>query len=270
MLEYMADAGGVESSELITNGYLLTEEISKAVTQYLNKIIIGIEGLDEQTYFNIIGVHINFEELLNNIRCLYENKHECKIIVKIHDKAIKSEADERKFYKLFESISDYMTIENIVDTWPEFDSTLTPMVWDNFRFKSEAYDDVKMIRHQVCHRFFKAIQICADGDVLLCCFDWERKNYIGNIKNAGIYEIWNGSKANGLRWIHLNGKNGEIDPCKSCRANDYCEVDNIDSYTEQIKAIMEEKGCYPPPHIGFIYISDFFCTTASALKEVMR
>ena len=43
------------------------------------------------------------------------------------------------------------------------------------------------------------MSIAWDGDVVPCCFDYDKKIVLGNIENETLSEIWNGTKMHDLR-----------------------------------------------------------------------
>lgn len=53
-----------------------------------------------------------------------------------------------------------------------------------------------LTKQNFCQRLNLAITILVDGRVALCCFDYEGKEIIGDIKNNSIMDVWNGEKLN--------------------------------------------------------------------------
>ena len=45
------------------------------------------------------------------------------------------------------------------------------------------------------------VHILSDGDVVLCCMDWQKEVVLGNVKKHSIYEIWNSERYNYVREI---------------------------------------------------------------------
>ena len=87
---------------------------------------------------------------------------------------------------------------------------------------------------KVCVQIFKGLQICADGDVVPCCVDWERVNLLGNIKDIPFNELWAGQQLKDLQNGHLCGNKDKISPCSDCTMNDYGEPDNLDSLLNKV------------------------------------
>lgn len=72
------------------------------------------------------------------------------------------------------------------------------------------------------------LTILVNGDVALCCFDYEGKVILENVRNSTIKEIWNGEK---LRNVRESLKNREFEKLPLC-AN--CDVINNNILTRQI------------------------------------
>ena len=67
-----------------------------------------------------------------------------------------------------------------------------------------------------CKKLDTDIMIYFDGTVSLCCYDWDRKeNEIGNVKDATLKEIWNGTKYNAIRRQHEEMKITDR-VCRNC------------------------------------------------------
>lgn len=235
MAKLAKESSVAERFELTTNGVLLAQKnYQNELTKYLDRIIISIEGLDDQSYFDITGSKVNFENLVTSIKELYKNKRNCNIYIKIHNNAIKSEADLKKFHSLFEGISDQLYVENLVNLWPE---TISNLGLDSgFRFGGNA------IPQKVCTQIFKSMMINANGEVVPCCVDFKRVNVIGNINNESLASIWNGKPVSEMRVKHLSGEGAQMRPCNSCEYF-YSDIDNIDQYANAILERLNSSRC---------------------------
>ncbi len=234
MAKIASKANICETRELITNGLLLNDKIVSDLPKYLNRIIISIEGLNEDDYFKFTKRKINFAKFLDKIKKLYENKNECVIHIKIHNAAIRGEKKRKDlFFEFFGNICDEIYIENLVDLWPQINSNLG--IESGFRFDGGDLNNVK-----VCPQIFKSMQVNSDGRVLPCCIDHACVNIIGDINKSSLVDIWNGDLMKDLRTKHLEGKKSEIDPCKGCTMNEYTDKDNIDDIADEYLKIINQ------------------------------
>ena len=226
MVHYAKKSSSVDKLELTTNGILLKkEEYHKNLTKYLDRIIISIEGLDEQAYLDVAGTKINYTDLVENIGKLYENKRDCTIYIKIHNNALKNKNDLKLFHKYFGKICDEIYVENLVNLWPE---TISNLGLDS----GHRFNDVDQ-KQTVCTQIFKSMMVNANGDVVPCCVDFKRVNNLGNVSMQNLGEIWKSHKLEEIRKTHLRGEGGTISPCSGCSYYQ-SDVDNIDANKDEI------------------------------------
>ncbi len=194
-------------------------------------VVISVEALDGDGYQELVGSDVKFDEIINNVKEMYMNRGECIVHVKIPSVSVKSEEEKKIFFDTFKSISDEMNVEHIVPLWPKLNisETLTPLL------KKKSRWDKDFNERQVCVQIFKGLQVCANGDVVPCCVDWERVNLLGNINNTSFDELWIGQQLKDLQNQHLCGNKNKISPCSDCTMNDYSEPDNLDSLMNKIE-----------------------------------
>ena len=55
-----------------------------------------------------------------------------------------------------------------------------------------------------------------NGDVVLCCDDWNHQVILGNLKKERIEEIWFGNRLKAIRELHKKGEFDKISICSGC------------------------------------------------------
>lgn len=230
IIKYMKESACSEKIVLVTNGTRLDEQLEEAIVHYIDHVIISVEGINEDQYKKYAGREIDYPEFLNKISSLYEKTRNstCTLCIKIHGDAVSNEDDLKQFSNTFGGICDEMTVENLVDLFPEV------ILEDNHKEKFR-FDEYEYIQKKVCPQMFKSLQVDADGTVVPCCVDWKRLRNLGNICDTSLLDIWNGDKLKELRLMHLDMKKSAIDPCRFCTMNDYSEVDYLDNYASDIR-----------------------------------
>ena len=219
----------VECLELVTNGSCFKQIDTKRLCESVDRIVISVEGLDSEEYKAVTGTTLDYESFLEGVASVYANRGNCEIVAKIQGNSMKSEADKNRFEKLFGDKADLLSIENLTDMWPGYD---TKLVDKDKRFRYQMDEDV--IQKKICAQLFKSLQVYANGDVVPCCFDWERLNYLGNVGDKTIKDIWNGEELRNLARKHLMLQKNTFKPCNTCYGNDYCDIDDVDDYREEI------------------------------------
>lgn len=67
-----------------------------------------------------------------------------------------------------------------------------------------------------CPLPFYQMPVLFNGDVILCCHDWNRTAVVGNAKHSSLSEIWNSARMNEIRRLLLRRSYEKIDPCREC------------------------------------------------------
>lgn len=225
MLSYASSKRVAEKIELITNAVLLTPELIRKLPRYLTRLVCSIEGLSADEYLRICNAKVDFDALVHNLGALYADRGDCTIHIKVTHEAVTSKEKEARFFELFKDRCDEIFIEKIVPMWPQLDTA--------FSGHEYRWGDEDVIPRRVCAQIFKGLQVQADGEVVPCCVDWNRINVIGNLHESSLPEIWRGESLRKLQIAHLSGKKNSLEPCKGCCMNDYCEMDNLDDYSEE-------------------------------------
>lgn len=226
MLEYARSSKRIEKIELVSNGILLKDYHIENICNSIDRIVISIEGLSDEEYLKVTGKKVSFSRLVEKIRQLYGRRGDCKIHIKIHSSSVKTEKERGEFFKTFGDICDEIFIENLVPMWPDLDIGLNK---EKGRYGGAVIDKV------VCPQIFKGFQIQAEGEVVACCVDWQRKNHIGDINNSSVVDVWNGTFLRQLQYEHLSGNKRKIEICSKCTMNDTNEIDFLDDGMNEIK-----------------------------------
>ncbi len=221
-----------------TNGSLLKQNLTDSlVNAGLDEIIISIEALNDNKYYDTTLAKVNFEELVHNIDYLYENKGKCKVFIKILDIAFDELNDENRFHEIFDGISDMAYVEKVI---PQF----KPVDYDalGLDYERTIYDK-ELLPIEVCSMIFYAMQIATSGNVCPCCVDYNETEVFGNVKTDNLYDIWNSKRFNAFRETHLNNRRSCIELCNSCEYLIYNtrDEDIIDESAKLILARMNDE-----------------------------
>ena len=215
-----------------TNGHLLTPETSdRLLDAGLDRILISLQGITDEAYKRVAGVDVVFETIFDNVRYFCERKGGCRVYVKVPDVGV-TEDEAQAFYTMFTDLADEMFVERMVPTWPDFDfSTFKEDDGVGYYGQPILADDVT-----VCSLVFYAMTINHDGTVPPCVFDWRHICDLDDVRQRGLYDIWNGKPLNDFRRAQLRGERWKIPLCANCKALQYCNVDVIDDHAAPLLA----------------------------------
>jgi radical SAM protein with 4Fe4S-binding SPASM domain len=236
MLRYAVDSGTAERVESLTNGVLLTEELGEKITDAgLNTLYVSIESVTDEGYLEVAGKKVDVEKLASAVTYMYNYKKKKNanllMYVKIVDAGLKNKDEEQRFYELFEKSCDYICVEKVTNMW--YDSVNG---WETEESKNVYGLPIK--NNIICPLMFTYFVVHADGKVVPCCSDWNKKGVVGDLTNESAMDIWNSKLWREMRVANLNHKKDKIPLCKGCHSYDYLSPDNIDGYEDEILSRM--------------------------------
>lgn len=81
---------------------------------------------------------------------------------------------------------------------------------------SNTTDDFTELPNWKCEQLFERLIIEPDGMVRCCCGYIHIDKYVGKVFFNTIKDIWNSTKLNEYRKLHLEGKSHELEMCRQC------------------------------------------------------
>jgi len=240
MIKRLSDAKVAGGYEIITNGYLLTHEMSdRLLTAGLTFLRVSLQGLTAKRYEETAGVVIDYGRLVDNIRYFYERKGNCKLYVKIMDECFDEGETEEDFYKIFGDICDTIYIEHLVNAQPSMDGQYGDKLNEGMTFYGDRAEE-----REVCPYMFYSLQIDAVGNVFPCPpLGLPEEFSLGNLSDITLKAIWSSEKLYRLYLLQLTGHKKEIPVCFHCE-NYKCftpKEDNLDNDKEAILKRLEER-----------------------------
>lgn len=230
MIRYAAESNIAESIDIVTNGSLLSKELSdELIESGLTRLRISIQGIDSLGYKNTSGVNIDFKEFVHNIRYFYENRKDTKIYIKIIDSALNGK-DEECFFDIFGDICDEIAIEHLLPAVSQIDYS---SISKNDSTMGQNGNEIQNV--EVCPQPFYLMQVNPEGNIVPCC-SMETACILGNVKTENLYDIWNGEKFNLFRKNQLMKKKNLYNVCKKCEQYKYAmfKEDVLDNEAENL------------------------------------
>lgn len=229
MIEYSYLFDVAEKIEIITNGSLLTKQMSDNLIKVgLDRLVISIQGISSKAYKKTSNINIDFDKFIENIYYFYRHKKNTHVYIKIVDTALKNKEDENKFYEIFGDICDSIAIEKTVpihnNVKAEIENKTTTQFGENVK-------DIK-----ICPQPFFTMQLNPDGNIVPC-YSFEYPKIIGNIKDEHIVDIWNGENFRNFRKDMIIRTRNFNSICRTCNIMKYriSKEDNLDKYQNILK-----------------------------------
>ncbi len=211
-----------------TNGHFLNEEnCRKTVHSGLDRIIISIDGLTQETYesYRKEGKLANvIEGARNLVRIRKELKSKTPYIIFQFLVVRHNEHEIDQLYQLADEVGvDEVKLKSAQVYDYKHGNPLIPLNEKYARYKKNK-DGTYSVKHKIVNHCWKLWHSCVitwDGSVVPCCFDKDAKYKFGELKQRSFKDIWRNKKYNTFRKTIIKGRE-HIDICQNC--SEGCKV----------------------------------------------
>lgn len=206
-VEY-AKSKGISRVTTNTNAmYLNNEKIRKILESGIDEVYISFDAATEVTYKRI-RPGLNFGRVEQNVSNLISEKmkrnlRKPEITLSFVESSF-NKHEVKQYIQKWKNKVDNISISTIHNWGGDIES-------DNENSDSS--------RRDPCRLLWTDMVISWNGDVPLCCNDYENKNILGNIKEQSIPKIWGGKKLRRIREVHKAGDFAKINVCADCEYN---------------------------------------------------
>lgn len=240
MIRRLRDAGFTGRIDVISNGSLLTHELSDAlIAAGLNRLQISVQGLDSEQYRENCGVAVDVEKLRSELAYFHEKSQgtEASLFVKIIDIMLKTEEDRERFFRMFRDICDTIFVEHLV--------VMEQQMGDHGgrADHSRNLNGECVEPRKVCGVMFYFLQVNIDGETFPCSTPGLPNSFsMGCMKEQTLQEIWNGERRKDLMRRNLRDGYVTIPACSECSSIIAIAdpAENLDDCREEMLARLEE------------------------------
>ena len=205
-----------------TNGHFLSNEIAqKTVDSGLDRLIISIDGLTQETYegYRKKG---NLQQVLDGTRRIinWKQKLNSKTPYVIFQFLVVS-TNEHEIGQL-KSLAQELGVDEVrLKTAQLYDykngHALMPRNEKYSRYvkKSDGLYQLKNSIQNQCWKMWHSAVITWDGLVVPCCFDKDANHHMGDLKKKEFNKVWKSDTYQSFRQQILEGRD-KIDICTNC------------------------------------------------------
>jgi len=202
----------------------LTEKlIRKLVEGRIGIVVFSLDSLRSDRLHDIRGVKKTAEYCLDMIDAFISLSRESgsPVFKVIQMVSLTANEDERQ------------TFLALKDQYPEEDVYL--YISGNFGF-----GDIELVKETcrggdsrleaervLCRAPFDDIVVLWNGDVAVCCYDYDGSNVIGNINDSSVKKIWSSEKASALRRRFLEKDTRDLTVCGKCYAAPHTDTRSV-------------------------------------------
>ena len=202
-IEYAAKKG--IKTKIFSNLALLDREKARLLVKSgLTNIKVSIDGNSKET-FEAIRRGLDFDRVVENINTLLEARK--TLNSKTPGVGLVFVETEKNFFEKDGFIKRWKGKVDSIDISSYHN-------WGGSLLRSRAIDE----RGLPCLRVWQTFTVLWNGDVSLCCMDYDGKVLLGNVKEDTISRIFNGEKLRKIRQHHLRGDFEKIPICRMCEA----------------------------------------------------
>ncbi|MBA4322567.1 MAG: radical SAM protein [Odoribacter sp.] len=207
-----------------TNGHFLSEEnAEKLARSGLKKIIVSLDGMDQETY-SLYRIDGEIEKVISGIEYLSQAirrtgsslKLEIQFLVNSHNEAQIPSA--REFAKKVNAVLRLKSMQIInsenVDYWLPGNEKFR-----RYRKNTGNVISKNSLRNH-CLRLSLNPVITWDGKVVPCCFDKDAEHIMGDLTVSSFRTIWKGEEYRKFRDSILTGRKN-IAICRNCTSGLY-------------------------------------------------
>jgi radical SAM protein with 4Fe4S-binding SPASM domain len=205
-----------------TNGHFLNQEnVEKIISSGLDKIIVSIDGISQETYekYRVGG---SLEKVLDGLKLLSEKKKNRKAFwpyIEIQFIAFKH--NENELSKLKEFFKDFgvqkISIKKAFVEDVSKNNELLPKNKKLSRYEKKENGEFVLNRRNTnkCWRSWRSAVITWNGDLIPCCFDKNAKHSFGDLSKESFKEVWKSQQSKSFR-RQIKSNRAEIDICNNC------------------------------------------------------
>jgi len=181
------------------------KKLKNLVLSGINEINVSFNGFNPKNYERVMG--LNYQKTKVNLLKLIELKNKFNTDLKIRiSMALVSvnQSDFKKFLIFWESKVDSVSV-NRIHTYGDSVKDVSGEMRINFDKTPSA-----------CKYIWDTIVFDFEGNLVLCCLDYESKYKFGNIKKDGVLKIFNSVKFEAIRKMHLRRDIKKLNICRKC------------------------------------------------------
>jgi sulfatase maturation enzyme AslB (radical SAM superfamily) len=193
-----AKVKGIKKVKIFSNGSLLSESWARGLIEAgLDEIKISFDGATREE-FEQIRQPLRFDDVVGNVTRLVKLRREMRSALQIRV-ACCSTSDRQGTMQSLERIVDSFSFGK-VHNW-----------------NGTGDDGLRRSIRKPCSRLWRTLTILANGDVALCCLDYDGQHLLGRVDaGTSIRALWHADAYQRVRQQHKLGLQAEIPLCRNC------------------------------------------------------
>jgi radical SAM protein with 4Fe4S-binding SPASM domain len=219
-IKYVKQQNRHKECTIVTNGQLLDRfKLTEIADSNLDRLTISLNAYSRERYEECCGLY--YDKILSNIDLLLKDaslKRKLVLSFVVTQQSAVEIQQSMQYWKKRGVKTRTVELVNRAGTLADY-KLMKPPKYPLRRSFPEIIGRFfidRAIQCIGCYEPFHKMNILFNGDVIICCHDWNRTTVVGNLKESSVKEIWNSPKMNRIRSLILKKKYSQIISCKNC------------------------------------------------------
>jgi radical SAM protein with 4Fe4S-binding SPASM domain len=209
----------IPQSVVSTNGHFLSQESSEQIVRTrLSKLIISLDGMDQETY-SAYRVNGSINRVIDGVNNVSHAKKISNSSLKIEIQFLVNRFNEHQIplvRRLAKSANASLNLKSMQIIDKKDIAAWLPSARRFRRYKiTEGEFAIKNSLSDRCARLWFNPVITWDGKVVPCCFDKDAEYVMGDLNRDSFCDIWNGTRYRVFRKSILSGRL-MVEMCRNC------------------------------------------------------
>jgi radical SAM protein with 4Fe4S-binding SPASM domain len=227
---------------LSVNASVLVPALAKKIIDAgIYQIYISLDSTDDKMYKKIRGSSADYSKALKNIEEILNYKKDKKKNTKISVGMINMKMTKKEIQK-FKNQWEKKGIEVIIKEFTTWEGSSKEII--ELAEKSQFSEAFKKRKDLPCLRPWHRMTILWDGRVVPCCYDYDGKCILGDLKKQSLKEIWNSKKIKELRRQHIENDFRGNSLCANCKEKNGLSLKHVFTthFLERIKTYLRNES----------------------------
>ncbi len=188
-----------------TNAMLLDENKAiELIESGVNVVFFSVDGACKEEYEQI-RLNLNYDIVKKNIEFFFS-------------KCIEKNVKIRVVMQMLIEDEKYNSSKQFIKNWEKYPCEFYIKRMHGYLDggRSSQSKNLSVDQTNICNDPFRIAVVYTNGNVGLCCWDYNNEYSLGNIMNEDISKLFNGDKAQNLRKSIIERRCKDIRPCNRC------------------------------------------------------
>lgn len=192
-----AEGKGIKTGLSVNPIMLTAEKASDLLDASPTKLMLSLDGHDDESFERIRGMKGSYAQSCEHVEHILRLKRErgCKtfIILSIIDFHMNQDGLEMARVRWADRKELNEIYSKSFCTWDGSDPSINALKFWGRRSKKQWRKPIP------CDFPWLSMTITWNGDVVPCCYDYDAKYVLGNVRHQRLQDVWNGSSMRALR-----------------------------------------------------------------------